>query len=163
MLLSMGITRALVIQRDDDWGYGIYDAFMAEYTSEGGTIIAYEHYPPDETDFTTYLKSAEDAATGAPDEGILMLSYDEGATIITQAEAYDTIYNLVWFGSDGSAMSGKILDEAPGQASHLKLYSTIGARTRQSTLRWLTVIMPSQDRRWVSTPPARLTRPSFLP
>jgi len=132
MLLSKGITKAIVIQRDDAWGNGIYGSFEAEYTSGGGTIVAHEAYPTETTDFTTYLTSAEAAATGAPDESILMLSFDEGATIITQAQDYPNIYSLAWFGSDGSAKSYKILDEAPEQACHLKIYSTLSAPTYSS-------------------------------
>lgn len=132
MLLSKGVTKAIVIQRDDTWGNGIYGAFEAEYTSGGGTIIAYEQYPTYETDFTMYLASAEAAATGTPDEGVLMLSFEEAVTIILQAQDYPDIYSLEWFGSDGTAMSYILSDEAPEQACHLKIYSTMGAPTYSS-------------------------------
>jgi len=132
MVLSKGVTKAIVIQRDDAWGNGLYGAFEAEYTAGGGTIIAYEQYPPDETDFTTYLTSAEAAATGSPDESVLLISFDEASAIITQAQDYPNIYGLEWFGSDGTAISYTILENAPEQASHLKIYSTLAAPTYSS-------------------------------
>lgn len=55
----------------------------------------------------------------------MLLSFSEAKTIITQVEDYPTIYDLYWFGSDGTALRAEIVDNAPVQADHLKLFSTL--------------------------------------
>lgn len=124
MVLSKGVTRAIIIQRDDVW---IYNIFESEYVAGGGVILTRQSYPTDTSDFTAYLEAAEAEATGAPDEGVLIISFEgDAAALITQAQGYPIIYDLPWFGSDGTALSSWILSEATEQACHLKIYSTVG-------------------------------------
>ncbi len=130
MLLSKGVKKAIVLQRDDIWANGIYDVFESEYLAGGGTILTRQPYPTDTNDFTACLIAAETVATGAPDEGVVILSFNEAAILITQAQDYPTIYGLPWFGADGTAQQLPILEGAPVQACHLRICSTASAPTR---------------------------------
>ena len=138
MLLSKGIEAAIVIQRADAWGDGLFSAITAEFESNGGVISAHIAYDPGTTDFTPYVASAEDAAVvavglcGADHVGVIVLSFLEIVDIVLEAEGYPTIYSLLWFGADGTARVGDLLTHAPDQADHLKIYSTLTAPTYSS-------------------------------
>lgn len=131
VLRSKGVESIVVIQRDDEWGGGLYDVIETEFENRGGTILERIVYPTDTIDFTSYLQMAENAAVGAsPAEepvAIQLLSFSEVVPIVIEAENYTTIYDLEWFGSDATALSPELLDGAPEQAVKLKIYSTLTA------------------------------------
>jgi branched-chain amino acid transport system substrate-binding protein len=119
------------MQRGDMWADGIYHVLEAELPKVNVTILGRIRYPPDTGNFTDYLATAEGLAAAAiPVYGINhtaieILSFEEIVTIVTQAQAYPTIYNLFWFGSDGTAMTQRLIDEAPAHAKKLKIFSTL--------------------------------------
>lgn len=128
MLVSKGIDSIIVLQRDDDWGAGLYEALALEFEYRGGNILERLVYPGDTTDFSSYLQQAEDTAVAASDNvAIQLISFAETVNIIGQSIHYTTIYNLDWFGCDGTVFMQQILDEVPSQAAHLKIFSTTPA------------------------------------
>lgn len=134
MLWSWGIEAIIVIQRGDSWADGIYNILEPEFTAKGGVIGERIRYAVEVTEFSTYLATAEAKAKelvaeyGAEHVAIELISFGEdGSPLLTQAEDYPTVYNLVWHGSDGTAMSNIIQDNAPSQVDHVKLYSTFAA------------------------------------
>lgn len=133
MLWSWGCKACIVIQRGDPWADGIYNIFEKEYPKRGGVILARVRYAAEVTEFSSYLAQMEEVAKEAVEEygaehvGILPISFAEIATIVTQAEDYPTIYNLMWFGTDGTAFTIQLVDDAPRQADKLKVLSTLAA------------------------------------
>ena len=133
MLWSWGIEAVTVIQRGDVWADGIYNKFKDEYPVRGGVILKRIRYAEDVQDFSNYLADAEAEASnavgvyGAKHVGVLILSFAESVTMVTQAKDYSTIYSLKWFGSDGTAMSQQLIDDAPEESDHLKIFSTLAA------------------------------------
>lgn len=133
MLWSWGIEAIIVIQRGDTWGDGLYDALESEFPGRGGVILERIRYPPEATDFSSNLTTAEAAAWdavgtyGYEHVGVLIISWDEAVTMVAQAVDYPTIYGLYWFGTEGTACKQQYLDEVPEQADHLKIFSTLGA------------------------------------
>ncbi len=136
MLHSKGKKSAIVFQRDDAWGNGLFDVIKNEYEAKGGKILERIVYPPETMDFTNYLQTAEDKAVAAtPAEkpvAIELLSFGEAVGIVTEADNYPTIYDLEWFGSDGTAFSELLLENAPDQSVKLKIYSTLSAPDHSS-------------------------------
>jgi branched-chain amino acid transport system substrate-binding protein len=144
MISSQGISKVVVIQRDDSWGNGLYDVFQAEFE---GTILGRFNYPPDTESYHSYLQLAEISASFADNVAVLLMSYDETTQIITEASETDTngallypnIYgqgsdprDIPWFGTDTIGRPTTTLDEAPEQAEHLKLLSPLSAPTPSS-------------------------------
>jgi branched-chain amino acid transport system substrate-binding protein len=127
MMETKGITNAIVLYRNDDWGSGLFEIFEVEYAALGGTTLGALPYDGGETDFTSYLAQAEDLAEGKDNVGVLLISFDELRQIIIQASdgSYPNIYNPPWFGTESSGRSQATLDEAPDQAVHLKIYSAL--------------------------------------
>jgi branched-chain amino acid transport system substrate-binding protein len=133
MLYSKGVDELVIIYRDDAWGGGLNDVVIEEFEARGGTILASIGYPQGEDDFASYLQDAEDAAVaGTGTVALELISFNEAAGILLEAENYPTIYGVDWFGCDGTARSGTILNDAPDQAVHVKLYSTRAAPTYSS-------------------------------
>ena len=133
MLWSWGIEAIIVIQRGDPWADGIYNILEKEYPKLGGKILARVRYATEVTEFSSYLEQMEEVAKKAVEEygpehvGIEAISFSEIVTILTQAKDYPTIYNLMWFGSDGTAMTQQLIDDAPEHADHCKVLSTLAA------------------------------------
>ena len=136
MLYTWGIEAVAVIQRVDPWADGIYNLLIGELedrgmVSETGWRVAYN---PESKEFASDLQTLEGIAQemvadyGADASAILVIGFSEVAIMLTQVEAYDTIYNQVrWFGTDGTAITQRIRDDAPKQAAHLQVPSTLAA------------------------------------
>jgi branched-chain amino acid transport system substrate-binding protein len=131
MLWSYGIKAVVFMQRGDAWGDGIYNAFVPLFEAKGGVVLDRIRYSAETADFSSYLEAAEDAAAaailtyGADRVAVELISFQEAVIIVTQAEDYPTIYSLPWFGSDGTVFIQQLIDDAPTQAAHLGIYSTI--------------------------------------
>jgi len=133
MLWSWGIKAIIVIQRADSWADGIYNILVTEYPALGGVIAERIRYAGEVTEFSSYLAQAESKAQelinlyGEEHVAIETISFSESVTQVTQARDYPLIYNLMWFGSDGTAMTTQHLDDAPEESDHLKIFSTYAA------------------------------------
>ena len=133
MLWSWGIEAVIVMQRGDAWADGIYNSLEQEFEARGGVILDRVRYANEATEFNSYLATMEDVAAAAVTEygaehvAVEIISFDEAVTIITQAKDYPTLYSLYWFGSDGTALLPRMIDEAPVEADHLKIFSPIAA------------------------------------
>jgi len=140
MLWSWGIKAVVVIQRGDSWADGIYNILKIDYPAKGGVILEDEkagrdriRYAPEATEFSGYLATAEYIMEDAVEQygkdhlAIVAISFSEIATMVTQAKDYPTIYSLYWFGSEGTALTRRLLDNAPEESDHLKIFSTVAA------------------------------------
>lgn len=133
MLWSYGIEAVIVIQLDNVWADGIYDILEPDYENKGGVVLERIRYPDGETDFSSYLQTAEAIAVqavatyGQEHVAIEILGFEEAVEIVTEAQNYQTIYSLPWFGSDGTSFIQEMLDEVPQIADHLKIFSTLAA------------------------------------
>jgi len=136
MLYAWGIEAVAVIHRVDPWADGIYNLLVPELedrgmVSETGWRLSYN---PESKEFASDLQTLEGIAIemvaeyGAERCAILVIGFSEVAIMITQADAYPTIYDEVrWFGTDGTAITQRIRDDAPTQAGHLQIPSTLAA------------------------------------
>jgi branched-chain amino acid transport system substrate-binding protein len=133
MLWSWGIEHIIVIQRADSWADGIYNILEPEFTSRGGQIHERIRYAGEVTEFSSYLATADSIAQGLVEQygaehvGIEVIAFSEYTTMATQCVDYPTIYDLVWFGSDGTALGAQIRDDAPEMAIHMQAFSTYAA------------------------------------
>jgi len=126
MLADKGITRLIVIQRDDNWANGIVTALDPLFS---GTILTPVKFTDYTTDFGPIVDAADELYTGAANEGLLYLSFDE--QVLTAAVGHD-ILNLNWYGADGTALNSLIHDNALAQASQVKLYSSMATTTPET-------------------------------
>jgi len=133
MLWSAGIEAVILIQRGDAWADGIYNYLEPAYTAKGGVILEKIRYAGEATEFANYLQTAEDIAQdavaqyGAEHVGVEIISFAEFVVMMSQAQDFPTVYDLTWFGSDGTTLSQQACDDAPEAVTHLKVHSTYAA------------------------------------
>jgi len=134
MLWSYGIKAIIVIQRADSWADGIYNLLKPAFEEKGGFVSAPIRYQTDSKEFSTYLASAEVQAQDLIDTyGIEHVAVEvicfgsDGSVLLTQVEDYPTLWSLMWFGSDGTALSNLIYDNSPSQSAQLVIPSTYAA------------------------------------
>ena len=133
MLVSRDIDACIVIQRGDAWADGIYNYFEPAFEAKGGVVLEKIRYAGEATEFANYLQTAEDILSSAVETyglehlAIEVIAFSESVVMITQAEDYPTVYSVPWFGSDGTSLTQQITDDAPNQATHIGLFSTVAA------------------------------------
>jgi branched-chain amino acid transport system substrate-binding protein len=133
MLWSFGIKAIVVIQRGDSWADGIYNILNVEYPKLGGVILERVRYAAEVTEYSSYLQTADNILAAAKDQygmdrmAIEIIAFEEAQVILTQAEDYTTLYNVKWFGSDGTAVLAPIKTGSPTQGVHVGCYSTMAA------------------------------------
>jgi branched-chain amino acid transport system substrate-binding protein len=134
ILWDYGIREVVVIQRGDSWGDGMMNLFAPLFTAKGGTVSKVVRYAAEEaTDFCPYLLEArtlgEEAITRMGGDtskvGVLLFSFDEASTLLKQVSQCEVLFNLTWFGIDGTARSVKITTDAPLEANQVKLISLL--------------------------------------
>jgi branched-chain amino acid transport system substrate-binding protein len=139
ILWDYGIKEVVFIQRGDSYGDGIEIQFTALFEEKGGTVNRVR-YLAETTDFCPYLLEArtlgeEAIARAGGDESkvaVLLIAMDEATKILKQVSQCDILYNLTWFGADGTAKSSNITTNAPLEANHVKLYSLLAEESNSS-------------------------------
>jgi len=138
MLESHGIEAVVTIQRGDSWADGIWNIYQPMFVEGGGVELDKIRYAAEVQEFSSYLQQAENKLSAAVDTygmehiAVEVIGFEEVANMIQQAVDYPTVYGVVWFGSDGTALTSQIRDDSPVQAAHLKLYSTMAAPAESS-------------------------------
>lgn len=133
MLESHGIEALVTIQRGDSWADGIYNIYQPMFVEGGGVELDRIRYAAEVQEFSSYLQQAENKLSEVVDEygmehlAVEVIGFQEVANMIQQAVDYPTVYEVIWFGSDGTALTSQIRDDSPVQAAHTKLYSTMAA------------------------------------
>ena len=133
MLRSHAIDAIILFYRGDPWADGIVNFLEPDYIDRGGVVLEKIRYAGEATEFSNYLQTAENIASeavaeyGAEHVAIELIAFQESAVIVSQAQDYPTIYDLVWFGSDGTALTTQLRDDAPTQTIKVKLHSTYAA------------------------------------
>jgi branched-chain amino acid transport system substrate-binding protein len=101
------------LERNDVWAKGLLNATAAAFSARGGTLMNSIPYNPDAGNFSeeidTLRKELGDALRGHDNKSVAvyLLSFEEGATIMSQAQAMnDSVLSSVrWYGGDGSAVT----------------------------------------------------------
>ncbi|MEM1611601.1 MAG: ABC transporter substrate-binding protein [Sulfolobales archaeon] len=136
LMYDYGIRYVYILFRNDDWGKGLADAAAARFKEIGGTVLASAGYDPKKSDFSSELGAAastvRDAINryGASKVGVLLIGFEEGGVITAQAGGYSELMSVTWFGSDGTALNSKILEQAGTQLAKVKHLATIFAPTQ---------------------------------
>ena len=113
-----GITHVIPVARNDAWGIGLKDATKDRFEELGGTFLTGIDYDPEATEFTTEANVlaglVDDAisAHGATKVAVLHISFEEAVPFMTACLDHAVLSQLMWYGSDGTATSGAILDDA---------------------------------------------------
>ncbi len=130
-LKDLGIKAVVITYIGNAWGKGLYETIKPKLEKAGIEIKSYVEYPdPPPADFSPYIAQLESAVSEALESysekevAVVAFSYEEVATILAQTKDDSVLLNVVWLGSDGCALSDKVL-EVCGKASKVSLLSTL--------------------------------------
>jgi len=138
VMWAAGVKSIVIFQRGDSWGDGIVNLLVPIWEQKGGNKAGDTvRYAAESTEFSNYLALADETvkaavtANGGESQrvGVIILSFDEISVILKQASSYSGIYNVHWWGSDGTAKSQRAMDDAPDEANHIGIYSMLSRET----------------------------------
>lgn len=112
LIFDKGYRKAAVIYRGDDWGVGLFEAFKKRFEELGGQVEGV-FYDPNAKDLSGEVRKLSEIASKFGDKtAVLMIAFeDDGIQIIKLAAQDPVLSNLEWFGTDGTAVSGKLKDQ----------------------------------------------------
>lgn len=117
ILYEAGIRYVIPVTRNDAWGVGLEEAGRPKFEELGGTFLEGIRYPDtavefsaEASDLAAKVASAVDAY-GAENVAIWHISFEEVNAFFTAASEYPVLKTVKWFGSDGTAQSGAMLDD----------------------------------------------------
>ncbi len=138
VMWDFGVKSIVIIQRGDSWGDGIVNLLKPAWAAKGGKIAGEViRYAGESTEFTNYLTLADKQVADAVAEyggvkervAVVILAFNESAVMAKQAASYPNIYNVHWWGSDGTAKAQRLMDDAPEEVNHIGIYSFLSRET----------------------------------
>ena len=151
VMWAAGVKSIVLFQRGDSWGDGIINLLVPIWTKMGGEVAGEKiRYASESVEFANYLTVADQQVKTAVEKykgetqrvGVVILSFNEISVILKQVSSYPNIYNVHWWGSDGTAKSQRAMDDAPVEANHIGIYSLLSRET-------LTPLYQSLEKRYV--------------
>ncbi|MCW4054931.1 MAG: ABC transporter substrate-binding protein [Candidatus Bathyarchaeota archaeon] len=117
LIYDEGYTHVIPVTRNDAWGIGLKDATKAKFEALGGTFLTGIDYDPEASEFTSEASIlaglVQDAisAHGAGNVAILHISFEEAVPFMTACLDHSVLSQVKWYGSDGTAASGGVLED----------------------------------------------------
>jgi branched-chain amino acid transport system substrate-binding protein len=138
VMWAAGVKSIVIFQRGDSWGDGIINQLIPIWTAKGGEVAGDKvRYAAEATEFANYLTVADQEVATAVAKyggntnrvGVVILSFNEISVMLKQVSSYPNMYNVHWWGSDGTALSQRAMDDAPDEANHIGFYSLLSRET----------------------------------
>jgi branched-chain amino acid transport system substrate-binding protein len=118
LIRNTGHTALIPVWREGVWGDDISSATLAQFTASGGVVYPGVRFNPDSMDYAADLAELELQLTDARERfgaevAVGFFSFgQEGARMMAQAAEIPALAEISWFGSDGTALSREILNDA---------------------------------------------------
>jgi branched-chain amino acid transport system substrate-binding protein len=124
---KLGLKKVAIIDDTETYGKGIADAFAAEWTKLGGTVVGREGAPKGTTDYTAILTKFKDAAPEAVFYGGVTAT---GGGLVRKQMPQAGLGDLAYLGGDGiqdgpSTVDGSFINIAGDAAANS--YSSVAA------------------------------------
>ena len=148
-MLARGVKYIVQIYRGDAWGDGLSPTSRNSYTAKGGIVNSTIRFDPNSADagnVATFVADLNDKISKllqnhpASEVGVLLLAFEEAEFMLQAAASYPNLKSVKWFGSDGTAQSTRIVNNAAGApvADQVDFLNTIFAPTTSDKYNSLT-------------------------
>ncbi|ABL87770.1 amino acid/amide ABC transporter substrate-binding protein, HAAT family [Pyrobaculum islandicum DSM 4184] len=133
LLKQLGVKKAVILYRNDEWGVGLKDAITKEAEKLGIQIASAQGYDPDPKAFPTAIPEVVrklSAALGQPsgDSAVIFVTFEDDGVVAMQSAAQDPVLGKVrWIGTDGIAYSDALIKQVGKEMAARKLLGTITA------------------------------------
>ncbi|MEB3862420.1 MAG: penicillin-binding protein activator [Desulfurococcales archaeon] len=134
-----GVEVVVALVRADDWGRGLIESSKEAFLEmvPNGVVEVIE-YDPKNPNFAQQVAQLNDLVTKYMGEGkkvgVLLISFNEAVQVFQQADQYDTLKQVRWYGSDGTALLSEIVnDPVAGKfAAQVKFINPIFAAAKSN-------------------------------
>lgn len=130
LLARESIACVVPVYRNDVYGRDLYTAFQMRFSVRGGMVVDGVSYEPGLADPEGAVSQLTQRVSQAVNEygrdavAVLMISFDEGATIMQESGKVDLLGSVRWFGTDTTCRNEKITSDAAAAAFALKTHFT---------------------------------------
>ncbi len=132
-MYDRGVRYAVPIFRNDPWGQGLNTTISSAFKKLGGTVVQGIAYDPSTgaTDFTveasTLVSKVQTLVNtyGASKVGVVAVAFEEAVSLFLKAREHAGLWQISWFGSDGTALSGKFTEAASSLAAEFAANQTV--------------------------------------
>lgn len=103
LVASRGYTKAAVLYRDDAYGMSISNEFKKKFEEEGGTVIAFMKYAPDQASYDSEVAMLSSEVAEAPPEttAVQLFAFEKEAYVIfSRAKDEPALRKVAWFGNE---------------------------------------------------------------
>jgi len=115
---TIGVTHIIIVWRGDAWGDCLANV-VKKRASELGIEVAKEiRYAPKATEFSAEVATLANAVNSLVASGVspdkimvVLIGFEEARGILLDAAEYDVLWKVRWFGSDGTALSTKLIKD----------------------------------------------------
>lgn len=115
---QIGITHIIFVWRGDAWGDGLEAEAKKTAESLGLTVAAEIRYAPEATEFSAEAATLADKVNELISSGVSvdkimveLIAFEEAKIFLLAVSDYDILWQVKWFGSDGTAKSAALLEE----------------------------------------------------
>ncbi len=114
---AAGVDHLIFSWQGDTWGDGLQGAAAGSVVEKGITIYPKElRFDPQKEDFSTDAALLDEYVTDLVEQGIPLdkigvnlITFEQAAPYMAEAARYDQLREVVWIGSDGTAVSEAVL------------------------------------------------------
>lgn len=112
-----GIKYIVPIWRGDEWGDGLVEAAAKAFKELGGVVDEGIRYARDAKEFSSEVKVLAQKVQALVDRygkdkvAVYYVAFGEAVTLFTQARDYDILWEVKWYGSDGTAKLDELIKE----------------------------------------------------
>ncbi|HEC57658.1 MAG TPA: ABC transporter substrate-binding protein [Candidatus Syntrophoarchaeum butanivorans] len=128
---ELGIKAVCIVNIGNGWGKGLKDYIIPELEGYGIEVKDTIEYPdPAPADFTPYIATLENDISDLTESyelseiGVVVFSYEEAYTMLSQVKDDSILLDVRWIGCDGTAKSDKVMDVCD-KADAVGFYSTV--------------------------------------
>lgn len=129
---ELGVKAVVISYTGNAWGKGLEEFGREEFEKQGIEVKTSVEYPdPSPADFMPYIVTLEENVNAlmkdytSEEIAVVTFSYEEVATMLAQTKDNSVLLDVKWIGCDGTSKSSKIVEDVPGKANRIKLYSTV--------------------------------------
>ena len=115
---NIGATHIIVVWRGDAWGDCLADVVKKRATELGIEVAKEVRYAPEATEFSAEVATLANAVDNLVSSGVspdkivvVVIGFEEVRGILLDAAEYDVLWEVRWFGSDGTALSSKLIED----------------------------------------------------
>jgi len=113
-----GIRYVVPLWRGDAWGDGLKGQGELRFEALGGTFLDGVRYDVPAVEFSAEAATLNDLVTSAVNDygvdevGVWAIGFEEIAAFFTDADQYDMLKQVKWYGSDGTVVTPAMVDPA---------------------------------------------------